>query len=642
MRRLDLAVDLHMFHMNVGTLWLQAEMLAAHRARIHSQMQRTRAAQHTPAQPSTESSAYVVNSCSQPAPCHTDAAMDLAAAAVALVPAEQSSASAPHAAQAAAALELGSDLEGRLRQWEKQHHSKHWDSLKEELASMQRITVAVLVQCCEVRKAAYLSGSAEVKQESIAFAGVLAPCVLAVLACCREPHQTTELVVVGAAAYVLILAGHLNLAPAALEAVTRCVPITALADPAAALLFTAKQVLNLVRACIKAGVLLSGVQVQKVAGMVVLPQVSIDLDGAEVLGCVKGMHSLFYKEVKQNDGRKSICKTWLGKERSSAMQPLIELFVAKECAKLTSPTNLYTLADTSADLHMSPLALMQHMEDRQEVMQKANVMQAGMVVKLTATTGYGQHDATQQGALPCAEKLMGQVTERLTTLCSSSKPKNSTDAAVFRRLAHYLAFVNPKSEAERSLLLEVMRLGAMHMPQTVDASVFQLWTAQERCKTLGLPLPYLKAIADAVDAARADTLPAYDADERTRYKGSRGQQEVREVAAGMVDKGMGIDWVSQSEHRLKGPAGLWCVDMLLDLTKGPKAVVEFEGEGHDVWPVGGKTGSSFFRNEMLTHYGYLVVMVTEREWRAAQTLEEKEQLLLTKIDEALRATAAGA
>lgn len=93
--------------------------------------------------------------------------------------------------------------------------------------------------------------------------------------------------------------------------------------------------LNLVRACIKAGVLLSGVQVQKVVGMVVLPQVSIDLDGAEVLGCVKGMHSLFNKEVKQNDGRKSIRKTWLGKERSSAMQPLIELFVAKECAKLS-------------------------------------------------------------------------------------------------------------------------------------------------------------------------------------------------------------------------------------------------------------------------------------------------------------------
>ena len=269
--------------------------------------------------------------------------------------------------------------------------------------------------------------------------------------------------------YVKDCSHHLNLAAAALEAVTRCVPTTALAGPDAAMPFKKQQVLNLIRACIKAGVLLSAVQVQKIVGMVVLPQVAIDVDGAEVLSCLQGVHGLFYKEVKQEGRRKRIEKTWFGKERSLAVQPLIELFVAKECAGLTSPTNLYTLADTSADLHLCPLALMQHMEDRPEVMQKANVMQAGMVVKLAATIGCGQHDATQQGSLPCVVRLMSRITQCLTRLCSSSKPENHTEAAVFRRLAHYLALMNPASKAERDLLVQVMRLGANHMPPVADA-----------------------------------------------------------------------------------------------------------------------------------------------------------------------------
>lgn len=201
MRLLDLAVDVRMLEMTADTLWLQAQMFAAQRARIHGQLQRMHAAQHTSAQPSTASPADAANSCGQPAPCPTDAAMDpaAAAAAVALVPAGQSSASA-----LAAALMLGGDIEGALQQWVKQHHNKHWDSLKLKLASLQCITIAFLAQCCDESQTAYNSGSADVKLEAAAFSAVLAPCVLAVFACCQEPHQTPELIVVGGAAHGLI------------------------------------------------------------------------------------------------------------------------------------------------------------------------------------------------------------------------------------------------------------------------------------------------------------------------------------------------------------------------------------------------------------------------------------------------------
>jgi len=110
------------------------------------------------------------------------------------------------------------------------------------------------------------------------------------------------------------------------------------------------------------------------------------------------------------------------------------------------------------------------------------------------------------------------------------------------------------------------------------------------------------------------------------------QMKVHKVLVSLLATLPGLLWVSEVEHGL--PDVLWRVDMLLHTLRSHKIILEVDGPTHRLGPHGSLSGSTFWRNEVLTALGYIVIMVTSEEWDAADSLEQKRELLIKKLQEA--------